>query len=232
MGAQQSIQAHPPIIADPDELWGRAAHSPVPRPQTSAEEHSAVATASLANRRRDRRVARRSTIDGGHARGGARRRQASEPDVKSDDKAGRQPADLAPAWFVRRRSAVELPPRIAGLPSGALRIPGAALLFEAFLDSTVFQLLPGDAGIAAVAPIVLGDDMAMHALLALSASSLSGVVPGVDFRARYHYGRAVKSLRDRVTRCVEQKTMETDKPSMLLTVLLLCNYEVSLAAGP
>ncbi|EKG18698.1 hypothetical protein MPH_04044 [Macrophomina phaseolina MS6] len=218
MGAQQSLIHYGPPVPDvPEEAWGRSVRPPVPR----AKEDSA--TPSLVYSRRKSRRERRSTADA-PSRSGSRRRRASEPDSKQDSAARPK---LRQTALVRRHSLADLSHR--GLPqsSDVLRIPGATLLFDAFLDSTVFQVLPGDAGVAALAPVVLNDDMAMHALLALSGSYLQGAVPGVDIRGRYHYGRALHALRDRVTHCVEAKSMETDKPAMLLTVLLLCNFELN-----
>lgn len=111
----------------------------------------------------------------------------------------------------------------------ALHPPKAALLFRHFMESMKpdagFQLLPVFANTTAVTPLVLRDRMAMHALLAVSASDMRETFPDAGSQAHLHYGIAIRALRDRMTRFLDGKPV--DLPAMLLAIILLCSFEVS-----
>ncbi|KAL1625207.1 hypothetical protein SLS56_007402 [Neofusicoccum ribis] len=66
--------------------------------------------------------------------------------------------------------------------------------------------------------------MAMHALLAVSASDMREHFPDAESQAHLHYGIAIGALPERMTQFLDGKPV--DLPAMLLAIILLCSFEV------
>jgi Fungal specific transcription factor domain/Fungal Zn(2)-Cys(6) binuclear cluster domain len=117
--------------------------------------------------------------------------------------------------------------------TAALKHPSSRILFEHYIKSTS-QLLchirgPETPFITCVIPLARTDPMIMDCVLAISGAHLScsSSAPEVHLASSTHYALALRQFKHTLTKAVSGKGL---KPAnLLLTALMLCHVEVSLA---